>query len=351
MTANTSLSGLSSKISKAHDEVKDEETRLGSQNLPGGINNGIARLSMCKFDIFKTGNNQGEFYFMAMGVVVSPDKNDAGIPVKGLQTKVGPLPICATQKRDGTVVSLQENLSNVYNELRKLGVNTADITPDDLEATVDFLKESKPYFRFSTNIGKATEQYPNPRVWENWHGAGGLEDYDPDSESGEPDEDTNTDNTVDVPEDTKDDSPDTSVETTTDKSVEPDLQELAEAADSSTNEPKERGVAQEKLQELAMAAGVPEEEIDEAADWASVVTMMSIDNETDDEPTEAVSEDEDTSPPEKGDVVFFKPNGKRKYRECTVSAVFAKSEKCNLKDLETKESYKQVKFSELKDEI
>ena len=49
MPANTSTTSLLSQISEAHEEVKGEATVVGgSQNLPPGIDNGIAKLSSCK---------------------------------------------------------------------------------------------------------------------------------------------------------------------------------------------------------------------------------------------------------------------------------------------------------------
>tara|TARA_R110002110_G_scaffold13929_4_gene66126 strand:+ start:2216 stop:3289 length:1074 start_codon:yes stop_codon:yes gene_type:complete len=354
MPANTSTTSLLSQISEAHEEVKGEATVVGgSQNLPPGIDNGIAKLSSCKFALYKTGDNQGKFYFMAMGVVITPDKTKDGIPVKGLFAKIGPLPICATKKKDGTVVSLKENLSVVYNELRKLGIETAKLEPTDLEETVVALQKVAPYFRFSTTESKATPQWP-ARTWQNWHGIGGLDDYDPDDIDENDNEEINSDTTVDTPKErVKVEVVEVEVVEVEVEEIGHDIDELLEAC-KAKGDPTSRGKAQDELKQLALNLGLDEEAVDDAPSWDVVVEWMNEKTEGDSTTNEIVftteEEEETTFVPGVKDVVYYKPKGKRKYWECSVTASFPKSEKCNLKDLNTQEEYKQVEWSKLKEE-
>lgn len=186
-------SGLAAKYgAKLDTAVKNhgaDETTYGIIELPPGISNGIAHLFEAKFDVYKTGQYQGEYYFHARGTVLAPKSVQTAqgeIPVEGLQTSIT-LPCCETKNQKGEVTSLEDNIAAVLNEFRKLGVDTTNFTANDLEATAEVLKtqslgSSPIYFRFSTSQSAPTPAFPNPRVWQNWHGIKGLEDFQPDTE-------------------------------------------------------------------------------------------------------------------------------------------------------------------------
>ena len=152
---------------KAFDAHKADETVFSSGgNLPPGIEGGVAQLVDCKFDVFKKGKTEGEYFFFASGVVKEPKQHN-GVRVEGLRTSIIE-PMCDTPGRSREDVDA--HLEWVLNEMRKLGVNTAELDVEDLEETVADLREAKPHFRFRTWQGSATKQFPNPRVNETWNG-------------------------------------------------------------------------------------------------------------------------------------------------------------------------------------
>lgn len=182
MPVNVGKSGLlakyGAKMAQAHAAHKNDETEFSQfGELPPGIENGIAILSDCKFDTFKNGENQGETFFYARGIVIKPETHE-GIPIKGLGTRIGPEPLCDTPKSSRKTTD--EHVKWIYNQLRRLGLETSGLNLEDVEAAVKMLKEAKPYFRFRTWKGKATPQFPNPKVNHDWTG---VVEYHPDEDA------------------------------------------------------------------------------------------------------------------------------------------------------------------------
>lgn len=176
MAVQKAKSGLAAKLgAKGHAAVEghknDETVFQGGGDLPAGIENGIAQLVECKFDIVKEGDNKGEYYFYAGGVVVTPKSimtDEGEFPIEGMRTSITE-PLYDTPSRSRKTVD--DHLAWILNELRKLGVDTSEVSLDNLEATAAAVKESGTTFRFRTWKGEATEQYPNPRVNHQWAGA------------------------------------------------------------------------------------------------------------------------------------------------------------------------------------
>lgn len=329
--------GLWSKLGqagrKAHEAHKDDETRYSAGGgLPPGIN-GVAQLVDCKFDVFKEGDNKGDYYFYAAGVVVSPDKfTDADgneHHVEGMRTSIME-PLCATPNRSRKTI--EEHLAWVYNELRKLGVDTSELDPDDLETTVAALVEEGPHFKFRTWQGKPTEQYPDPRVNEVWNG---VVDYD-------------TEDGGDAADYVEDDTEDAEQAAAGDTDEDVDLDALAEQADADDED------AQTQLTELAYAAGLTDDDIANAGDsWADVVTLIN-DAGSDDGDADAEAEDEaDNWQPQTGEVYSYRPvNPKTKKLgkavDVEVIAVNVAKQTVNLKDLANpKVQYKLVGWDKL----
>lgn len=281
------------KLNKAVQAHAEDQTDYGIINLPGGISNGIAKLTKCYFDQYKTGDNTGQFYFRAEGSVVTPefvDTDTGPMKVKGLFTSIMHA-VCDTKSQAGKVTTQEQHIADILNELRKLGVDTVGATGADLEALAEAAKDAAPYFKFST-----TESKPDPkgkwgaRVWQNWHGVQGLEGYS--EETGYAP--GSNDNTEQVP-DTTSNQPTTEVsgegsEPPTDdgttatseqpneennegsnESNEVDLDILAKLCVEDTNDAIE---AQKELKRLALEAGFPENEIDDASSWDAVVEMI-----------------------------------------------------------------------------
>lgn len=159
-----------------------DATDYGFIRLPGGINNGVARIARVYFDEYKKQYLPGEMFMRAVGVVVSPETVEVDgqdVPVRGLQTSIM-IPVCdvpGTGTRAG--VSMDENIAQIMNEYRKLGFDTTNSSLETLEDDAALIQESAPYFRFSTSWGKdrVTGKEDRSKVWENWYGSKGLETY------------------------------------------------------------------------------------------------------------------------------------------------------------------------------
>jgi hypothetical protein len=323
--AKSMKSGLAGKLGAAGQKAvathKDDETKFpGGGSLPSGIENGIAQLVECKFDQFKNGDNTGEYYFMAAGVMLAPTTHD-GVPIAGLRTQLGPEPLCATPKSAGRK-TVEEHIAWVLNEFRKLGVDTSGLTIDDLESTAEALKQEAPTFRVRTWKGKPTPQYPDPRVNEQWRGACEF-----DGEVAPPVED----HTAAEPEAVEEEA------AAEEEAV--DLTALGAAADGGD------GDAAAQLEELANAAGIDPEKIES---WAEVAAMLEGGEEAEAAPEEEEVVEE--AIPAKGEIWYYKPPKAKKAVECEISAVFEKSKKVNLKNLDSGEIINAIDFNKLSSE-
>lgn len=350
MAKRSKKSSLKVNPYKAH--AKDE-TEYGMEfiDLPGGITGGVARLAEAKVGTFARGKNQGEKFIYLAGIVVEPkvavdtqkvwkDGNvqvvsTEEVEIKGQRTGMT-LPLCDTTKANGSVVSADENIGRMLNELRKLGGEecTAEIENEGTLAQVlEILKEEGPFFKFSTTAGNPTAQYPIPRIWENWFGAKGLEDYEPEEED-DVDENKETEES-DGPE--KDDIP-------FDDST-PDLTALAEAADEVNEDDEATEAAEEaqrELEKLAESAGINAEKIDSWGGVADAITKASGGEPED-------GDEDDPWVPKKEEVYKFKPPRARKAIEVMITAVFEKAETVTAKALESEKVYKAVPWSKLED--
>lgn len=282
------LAKYGAKLDRAVQAHATDETTYGMMRVPPGITNGIAKLVDAKFDVYKTGRNEGEYYFRAAGVIVEPASvvvNGVEVPCAGLQTSIMEA-VCDTTKQDGTVITQEEHVENILNEMRKLAGPefTEGATGADLETLAEQLKEAGPYFRFSTS-----RRAPRPGtqdtegVWENWYGCKGLEDYVP-PEGGTDAVEDNTPPARPAPKTngvaakppakspaggkvaTKAKQP--KPEPEPEFNEEQDLASLAEAADGGDE------AATDRLTELALAAGAEQDAIDAAASWGEVVEMI-----------------------------------------------------------------------------
>ena len=191
---------LGAKLATAHQEnIGKEYKGSAGGDLPEGITNGIAKLTSAKFGIFEQGDNKGQFYFMASGIVVDVPQDDLKWAI-GLRTQWGPEPICDTVSKAGAQFnkSTAEHLEKVYNLWRGLGVNPDEIdagTDGALEATAEAMQNAGIYFKFRTWKGKETPQFPNPRVQHDWgracehsppEDAGGVQDETPSAPPAKP---------------------------------------------------------------------------------------------------------------------------------------------------------------------
>ena len=318
MAKVTKKSSLAAKLGKAgaaavekHRDTPVEFDTGGS--LPPGIENGVASLDKCYFDVYKSGDLAGEYYFRASGIVLTP-KLVCGVKVEGRQTSIME-PVCETSR--GKRQSVEEHVAWVVNEMKKLGADMDGIEIDDLEAIAAALQEEAPTFNFRTWQGKATEEYPNPRVNEVWNG---VTEYD-----GEEDDevDDNTDDTEAEPEEEEVDSVEPEEE-----EDEEDLDALAKAADEDSD-----GEEAARLTELCEEKGIDPNEYET---WVDVVAVLGEEEE----------EEEDRAP-EKEDVCQYKPPRARKNVDCEVRTVSAAKKAVTLKNFDDGKLYKDVPWSEL----
>lgn len=162
------------KLQQAHSKHKDDATTYGPREVPVGIKNGIAKLLTVSIAQYKQGDLKDEYYIRFTASVVEPKVHN-DIACEGIQFSLME-PLCDTPKSEKNP-TFEHHIANVYNELRKLGVDTSTMEPSDLEETIADLEAVGPYFTFDSWAGKPTEQYPNPRTNINWNG---IVDYAPD---------------------------------------------------------------------------------------------------------------------------------------------------------------------------
>jgi len=312
------------RVRKATIEHRTDETNFGSGgDLPAGIEGGVAQLVDCKFDTYKRGDNTGETYFYAAGIVKEPKVHD-GMRVEGLRTSIME-PICDTPNRSRATV--EEHVEHVLNELRKLGVDSSELDHEDYEAVCESLKEEKPHFRFRTWRGDPTPQYPNPRTNEQWKG------------SCEYVEDGDVEDLVDETEEYEE----------PEEEEEPEESEAAELDGKAADAGDDEAIA--AIQEAATAAGI---DTDEYETWTEVVETLDGSEEPqeeaeeeEEETEEEETEEEDDWEPEKGEVYLFKPPRSRKAVEVEVTAVFKSKRTANVKALDDGRVFKSVSWDAL----
>lgn len=369
------LSGkIGAKVRAAVQAHKDDEIDYGRMELPEGIEGGIAQLVDCKFGVYESGDFKGQPFFYAAGVVKSP-REVRGVKIYGLRTQIGPEPICDTPKRSRPTID--DHVAWVINELGKLNGGKVEVeTETDLEEFATALKEAQPYFRFRTWKGQPTPQFPDPRVNHVW---GGTCEYDEDEEPS-PVEDRTGPTPRDHPPTPAgrpavakngaaargrggavEDEPAPGDADDLNEFEDHDLESLVTKANGKGPAAKE---AKTKLKEMAVAAGVSEEDVDGAGSWEDVAELIRSgggESATDEDgaaPTGDEDDDAGAAPefvPETGQIYPYntgKVNPKTKKRldpvECEVVAVSARNETVTLKSLEDgKTLYKGVPWSDL----
>lgn len=351
MAMNKSKSSLAGKLgakgAKAFDQHKSDETEFDAGGrLPAGIENGIAQLSTCKFGVYEKGDNKGEYFFMAAGIVTEPKVQD-GIPIEGLRTQIGPEPICDTPKASKKKM-MADHWAWVLNELRKLGLETEGLTIEEIESAVAELEKDAPFFRFRTWKGQASKQYPNPRLNEVWGGVVEHEDKEEDdTEEAEADEEAEEEATDELPE---------------------DLLELGAIADDPEHPLEdEAGI---KLTALAKPHKI---NVKTAKNWLAVAKALAkleeADVEDEDEPDDDAAEEEDEAEegeeaeeetedeeaaeefvPEVEQCFKYKPKGMKKAVDVEVMSVQAKAKTVTLKNMgDGKTLYPKVAWTALED--
>lgn len=357
MPKKVNKGGFSEAFSESFVSHRTDETVYGAGGeLPPGIDGGIAKLAMLKIGEYKSGDLQGEKYFMAQGVVVSPEEFNKQ-RVKGLRTSIGPEPLCDTEGR--TRETLDDHVAWMSNQLRMLAGDEyfaeAD-TLEEVEELMEALVESDVYFRFRTWQGKATDQYPNPRTNHEWRGA---VEYDEDG-TDDVEDDTEEEEEVKPKKGKGKASAKPSSKTTSTKGgstkgkkgkAEPEEEEeddvpFGDDLDMLADAAEEDEEAADKLTKLAVKAGIDEEWVESAPGWQDVADKIREMSEEGGDEEEDEEEEEEEVQPEKGDTFAYKPKGKKKAIEVEVTAVFEGKQTCNCKD-DKGTVYKAVPWSAL----
>lgn len=317
---------------KAHAKDKTDYGREFT-NLPGGITGGIAELVEAKIGVYKSGKNTGQKFIYMAGVVRSPKTalelkkiwepvpgNPKGqvkiisnkmIDIDGQRTSIM-LPLCATEKGDGkggTVqVTLDQNVEDALNEVRKLGGEecTAHVqTEEDLAQLLATLKSQQPgiRFKFGTSEMDPNKDYPNgARVFENWYGTKGLENYVPEAADKHPALAATQDGTA--PSANGDGQPAEQFNEF-DASTSMDLDQLVEAANGDGDVATD---AQARLIALATEKG-REDEARAAESWADVKAVIEAEDALAEAPAEEAPAPAAKEPwkPKAGEMYMYKP--------------------------------------------
>ena len=351
MTKKTGVSGIHAKlkakgIDKAHKAVRSNpvETPSGGR-LPAGIEGGIAKLRSVTLGEYKNGAMKGEPYLMAAAIVIAPAEHN-GIPVKGLQTRIGPEPLCDTPDKQGENArkTLKDHVNWCENQIKLLGIDA-----EEYDSFVDMVEAVN-------ELANPTKQYPNPRINETWMGVKGMEDYVPDEEDGiETDEEEEEDETAESEEEETEESEEAEDETegadeeesSEEAEEEEDWLAVGKVADGKLKAKAE--AAQQKLNDKAKELGIDPEEYETWTALAEALTEAGSEESEEDESEEAEEEEEEAEEiePSKGDTFGYKPPKSKRTVECEVVAVLKKAKTVKLKDMDSGKLYDKVPFDQL----
>lgn len=372
---------------KTHAKDKTEE-KQEFVNLPAGISGGVAHLVEAKVGVYKTGNMAGEKFVYLAGTVVEPKTatevkkvfkdgkvqiiSTREIRVEGARTSIM-LPLCDVKRKNGDIVTSDENIAKMLNELRLLGgpeCTEGLESEEDLEGLLNQLKEtsledgSQIYFKFGTSGSDPTKEYPEPTVWENWYGTKGLETYHQEFDRGTKDNTTATT----APAKTAAAGPKTSTNGSAataakapaakvaakkpePKAVDPEEldQSDIDSLNARANDADEK--AQARLKELAMGVGYTEEECDATQTWDELADLVR-NPKTEEGAGDGGEENAEWKPAKEEVYEFFPvdPKTKKKVKkaiEVEVMSVDKKAQTVKIKSLTDGKTTWTVKWDEL----
>lgn len=361
---------------KAHASDPVEE-KVEFIDLPGGITNGVAKLVEARRGQYKTGKNQGEDFLYLAGVVVEPKTavdikkiwkdgkvqivSSREVKVEFQRTSVM-LPLCEEVRKDGTVVTLEENVAKALNELRLLGgpectegVEDENDLDNLLTALVGPEKKDGPYFRFSTQWKDPNKEYPEGGVWPHkWYGTKGLENYEQ-AESGGTEDETVAPAKPAPKNGSATTAKGTAVATakkTTPKQeeVSPDEVDQGDLDALVVRAGKKDAKAQTQLKDMYLAAGYSEEDFDATSDWEGVVEGIR-NPKTEEEAAEETAEETEWEP-KKDDVYHCSVDLKtgktsKKSIEVEVLSVDKKANTVKVRSLVDQKTTGTVKWDQL----
>jgi hypothetical protein len=313
-TSSSLAARLGAKMAQAHAQHQNDDIKT-DDDLPPGIERGIAELDKIYFGTFQTGDTGGADVFYLSGIAVSPKSivdpvTKQVIKVEGSRVVPGwigktsariPIPLCDTKKYDGSPVSFDEHWAQFLDYVRMLGVDTKQLPPESVEATVAALQQmadqGKLHFEFRTWIGTATEQYPNPKVNVVFRR---KIDFDPNQVVDQVDDQTAVPTALPSSPPPKAQTAQPPITPPVQTAVAapaqpPDLDALAVKADPPTQD----AMAANTLQDLAKSLGVDQDLINKASSWVQVVQYIRAKQgpvETEETEEEEVEEVETENP-------------------------------------------------------
>lgn len=399
MPAQTGKTGLLAKLGakahQAHEANKRNEVTFDRVDLPPGIKAGLAQLVMAKWDEYKEGGLKGEPYVMLRGIAITPErfphttKNADGsvttvmVPVKG-QGVLLMCPLCdepAKGKREAR--SFEQNWGDMLNELGKmLNVkNMEDTNADDIEPILAMLQESKPHFLYSTRgyTPSVSKERPNPTemVFTQFDGVtdppGTIIDPGAQTQDNSPGGGAiqqQVESTL-GPADNADSftSSESEVTGATEEVVEQvDLAAICVLADDGSGSDESKQAAK-TIQEMALAAGWTEEQIDapEVPNWTTLATLLTAPPAEEpkvEEPPKEVPPAKAAWSAKKDAVCHYRlidPTTKKpvtdpktkivlKAKECKITAVNTKNNTVDLSQLDDpKKVHKGIKIADLEE--
>lgn len=148
-------------LGKATQAHASDETEYGSGGQVGPNKSGIGRLTFCGFGVYKTGDTVGESFLRVSISVVTP-ADEVGKQIMKM------VPLCDTKSWDKkTTYTFDENVKEAMNLLRICGADTSNMRDEkDWEAVMKGLTEAAPHLQWHTWQGKASKEYPNPKIKE-----------------------------------------------------------------------------------------------------------------------------------------------------------------------------------------
>ncbi len=168
VTTTNLLGKLGQRLAKAHEQHKGDETKLGFQDLPAGIKRAITKLVSAELGVFKTGDDAGQPFALLAGIIEQPEMFE-GQKLRG-QRATKTFPLCDQPKKmknaetydNGPIGkwghhigSFDENYADFLNEMRKMGIDTANAPLGNeagIRSVLATMLTSKPpiYFLVST---------------------------------------------------------------------------------------------------------------------------------------------------------------------------------------------------------
>lgn len=289
------VAAMGARGAEAVAKHANDDTQYGFVNLPPGIDQGIAQLTQCSVEQYKTGSNKGQFYLLFVGNVYEPFEATAisgvKIRVKGLQTRLR-VDLFDLKNSKGEVWSdFDRQFGIALNEMRKLGGPdfTKGATIDDIEPLGQQLVEAAPFFRFSTTPRIAQKDEGGVKkgdvtgAWENWHGTEGLEDYVPEEVKAVAKDNTGPAKAATKPSANGAKPTTNGKPAPTAKTPEPDPEppfspeestDLAMLCEVAKSDTELAGPSGERLVALAVEAGIPEKQAKATNTWDELVEMI-----------------------------------------------------------------------------